>query len=235
MITSVNYMYKLENLEGENMTLEEIGLISYKTIGCYIFLIVILKLMGKREMSKVSTFDIVVYLIISELFSLSLNEPKHSILRTIIPISIIVILQLLTAFISLKSRKFRHITEGKQTFLIVKGKLEINEMRKQRYNIDDLMSQLHQKGIQSPIEVEYAFIEDYGTLSIIRKDNKIVKNPEVMIMDGEINQDYLKKYQITKEYVETKIKEKGYNDVSEIFFGQELIDDLYIVPFEESK
>ena len=77
MITSVNYMYKLENLEGENMTLEEIGLISYKTIGCYIFLIVILKLMGKREMSKVSTFDIVVYLIISELFSLSLNEPKH--------------------------------------------------------------------------------------------------------------------------------------------------------------
>lgn len=215
------------------MTIEEIGLISYKTVGCYIFLIVILKLMGKREMSKVSTFDIVVYLIISELFSLSLNEPQHSILRTIIPITIIVILQLLTALISLKSRKFRLITEGKPTFLIVKGKIDIKEMKKQRYNIDDLMSQLHQKDIQSPIEVEYAFIEDNGTLSVIKKKNIIVKNPDLMIMDGIINKDYLDKYQIDEEYVINKIKEKGFNSVKEIFIAQELIEDLYIVPYEE--
>ena len=100
------------------MSLNEICLISIKTIGCYLFLIIILRIMGKREMSQVSTFDIVVYLIISELFSLSLNEPEHSILRTIIPISIIVILQLLTALISLKSRRFRNLTEGKPTYLI---------------------------------------------------------------------------------------------------------------------
>ena len=162
-------------LEGENMTLKEIGMIAYKTIGCYLFLIIILKLMGKREMSKVSTFDIVVYLIISELFSLSLNEPEHSILRTIIPISIIVILQIVTALISLKSRKFRLITEGKPTYLINNGKLDIKQMKRQRYNIDDLMSQLHQNGIQSPKEVAYAFIEDNGNLSIITKDKLIVQ------------------------------------------------------------
>ena len=53
MITSVNYMYKLENLEGENMTLEEIGLISYKTIGCYIFLIVILLAIAFFAVNKI--------------------------------------------------------------------------------------------------------------------------------------------------------------------------------------
>lgn len=220
-------------IEGEIMSIEEMLLIGYKTIGCYLFLIIILKIMGTREMSKVSTFDIVVYLIISELFSLSLNEPKHSILRTIIPISIIVILQIVTALISLKSRRFRKFTEGKPTYLIIDGKLIIKEMKKQRYNIDDLMSQLHQNGIQSPKEIAYAFIEANGVLSIIRKDNIIVKNPDIVIMDGKINYDYLKKYQVSEQYILNKINEKGYKNIKEIFFAQELIDDFYIIPFDE--
>ena len=72
----------------------EVGQVSYKTIVCYFFLLVVLKLMGKREIGKISTFDIVVFFVISELFSLSLNEPEHSILRSIIPVTIIVVLQI---------------------------------------------------------------------------------------------------------------------------------------------
>ena len=215
------------------MSLNEIVLISIKTIGCYLFLIVILRIMGKREMSQVSTFDIVVYLIISELFSLSLNEPEHSILRTIIPISIIVILQLLTALISLKSRKFRNITEGKPTYLIKDGKIDINEMKRQRYNLDDLMSQLHQNNVQTPLEVSFAFIEDNGTLCVIKKKNQIVKNPDLFIVDGEINEDYLKRYNLTKNDIIKMINQKGYKSEKEIFLGQELIDEIYILPFKE--
>lgn len=215
------------------MSLNEICLISIKTIGCYLFLIIILRIMGKREMSQVSTFDIVVYLIISELFSLSLNEPEHSILRTIIPISIIVILQLLTALISLKSRRFRNLTEGKPTYLIKDGKIDINEMKRQRYNLDDLMSQLHQNNIQSPLEVSFAFIEDNGTLCVIKKKNQIVKNPDLFIIDGEINSDYLKRYNLTKNDIIKMINQKGYKSEKEIFLGQELIDEIYILPFEE--
>lgn len=215
------------------MSLNEICLISIKTIGCYLFLIIILRIMGKREMSQVSTFDIVVYLIISELFSLSLNEPEHSILRTIIPISIIVILQLLTALISLKSRRFRNLTEGKPTYLIKDGKIDINEMKRQRYNLDDLMSQLHQNNIQSPLEVSFAFIEDNGTLCVIKKKNQIVKNPDLFIIDGEINSDYLKRYNLTKNDIIKMINQKGYKSEKEIFLGQELIDEIYILPFKE--
>ena len=215
------------------MSLNEICLISIKTIGCYLFLIIILRIMGKREMSQVSTFDIVVYLIISELFSLSLNEPEHSILRTIIPISIIVILQLLTALISLKSRRFRNLTEGKPTYLIKDGKIDINEMKRQRYNLDDLMSQLHQNNIQSPLEVSFAFIEDNGTLCVIKKENQIVKNPDLFIIDGEINSDYLKRYNLTKNDIIKMINQKGYKSEKEIFLGQELIDEIYILPFKE--
>jgi len=76
--------------KGENMTLLELGLLSLKTIGCYFFLIIILRVMGKREMSQVSTHDIVVFLIISELFSLSLNDSSNSILKSLLPVTIIV-------------------------------------------------------------------------------------------------------------------------------------------------
>ena len=216
------------------MTLNEIILLSIKTIVSYFFLIIILRIMGIREMSHVSTFDIVVFLIISELFSLSLNEPKLSILRSIIPISIIVLFQLITAFISLKSRKFRLIIEGRPTYLIRDGEIDIDELKRQRYNLDDLMSQLHQNNIQSPKEVSFAFIEDNGRLCIITKKEQIVKNPELMILDGKINNDYLKIRNLKKEDIIKLINKEGYSKVEDIFLAQELVDELYIVPFKKS-
>ena len=215
------------------MTLDEIFLLGGKTIICYFFLLLILKIMGKREMSQVSTFDIVVYLIISELFTLSLNEPKLSIFRSIIPIVIIVILQLITAYLSLKSRKFRMIIESRPTYLIKNGEIDIKELKRQRYNLDDLMSQLHINNIQSPKEVSFAYIEDIGQLCIIKKESQIVKNPELMILDGKINDDYLKLVNLTKDDVINLIKKHGYSKVEDIFLAQELIDELYIVPFKK--
>ena len=215
------------------MTLHEIFLLGGKTIICYFFLIIILKIMGKREMSQVSTFDIVVFLIISELFTLSLNEPKLSIFRSIIPIVIIVILQLLTSFISLKCRKIRLIIEGRPTYLIKNGEIDIEELKKQRFNLDDLMSQLHISNIQSPKEVSYAFIEDNGKLCVITKKDQIIKNPELMILDGKINEDYLRLTNMSKEDVISLIKKEGYSNVEDIFLAQELIDELYIVPFKK--
>ena len=151
------------------MSLSDIWQVTYKTIICYFFLIFILKVMGKREIGKVSTFDIVVFFVISELFSLSLNEPSGSIWHSIIPITIIVLLQLLTAFLSLKINKIRSIVEGKVTFIIYNGELNQKEMKKQRYNIDDLMTQLRAKEIQLPNEVAFAILEDTGALTIIKK------------------------------------------------------------------
>ena len=101
------------------MTFVDILLLSGKTVICYIFLLAILKWMGKREIGKVSTFDLVVFFVVSELFSLSLNDPKSSILHSLIPIIIIVLFQLITAIVSLKNRKFRKFMEGTPSFLII--------------------------------------------------------------------------------------------------------------------
>ena len=201
------------------MTWAEIWQVVYKTIICYFFLIFILKLMGKREIGKVSTFDIVVFFVISELFSLSLNEPDGSILHSLIPIGLIVLLQLLTALLSLKSNGIRSIVEGKLTYIIYKGEINQKEMRRQRYNIDDLLSQLRTKDIQLPSDVEFAILEDNGNLNVIQKEDCELQDPEPLISDGKKVKRVLKRLHISDEELHEKIVQCGYQHEGQIFLA----------------
>ena len=215
------------------MTFTEIFQIISKTILCYFFILFCLKIMGKREIGEISAFDIVVFFIISELFSLSLNEPEHSILRSIIPVSIIVLLQLVTALISLYVPKFRSLMEGKKSYLIYKGVIQQNEMKRQRYTIEDLMAQLRMKEIQTPQDVEYAILENNGELTIIKKDNCIMLSPDPLIMDGKINKTALARITKDEVWLVEELKKLGFIDVSKLFLVLYLKNGLYVVPFKK--
>lgn len=215
------------------MTFTEIFQIIYKTILCYFFILFCLKIMGKREIGEISAFDIVVFFIISELFSLSLNEPEHSILRSIIPVSIIVLLQLVTALISLYVPKFRSLMEGKKSYLIYKGVIQQNEMKRQRYTIEDMMAQLRMKEIQTPQDVEYAILENNGELTIIKKDNCIMLSPDPLIMDGKINKTALARITKDEVWLVEELKKLGFIDVSKLFLVLYLKNGLYVVPFKK--
>ena len=215
------------------MTFTEIFQIIYKTILCYFFILFCLKIMGKREIGEISAFDIVVFFIISELFSLSLNEPEHSILRSIIPVSIIVLLQLVTALISLYVPKFRSLMEGKKSYLIYKGVIQQNEMKRQRYTIEDMMAQLRMKEIQTPQDVEYAILENNGELTIIKKDNCIMLSPDPLIMDGKINKTALARITKDEVWLVEEIKKLGFIDISKLFLVLYLKNGLYVVPFKK--
>lgn len=215
------------------MTFTEIFQIIYKTILCYFFILFCLKIMGKREIGEISAFDIVVFFIISELFSLSLNEPEHSILRSIIPVSIIVLLQLVTALISLYVPKFRSLMEGKKSYLIYKGVIQQNEMKRQRYTIEDLMAQLRMKEIQTPQDVEYAILENNGELTIVKKDNCIMLSPDPLIMDGKINKTALARIIKDEVWLVEELKKLGFIDISKLFLVLYLKNGLYVVPFKK--
>ena len=215
------------------MTFSEIFQIIYKTILCYFFILFCLKIMGKREIGEISAFDIVVFFIISELFSLSLNEPEHSILRSIIPVSIIVLLQLVTALISLYVPKFRSLMEGKKSYLIYKGVIQQNEMKRQRYTIEDMMAQLRMKEIQTPQDVEYAILENNGELTIIKKDNCIMLSPDPLIMDGKINKTALARITKDEVWLVEELKKLGFIDISKLFLVLYLKNGLYVVPFKK--
>ena len=215
------------------MSLEEIFHLSYKTLICYAFLIAILKIMGKRVIGKLSTFDIVVFFVISELFSLSLNEPKASILHSLIPITIIVILQVITAFISLKNRKFRKSMEGSPTFIIYNGELNDKEMKKNRYNIDDLLLQLRMKDVQTPDEVQFAILENNGELNVILKEDNSLLDPLPVIEDGQVNFKTLKRLNMNKEDLYKIIFREGFTKFDDIFLLLLKENGVFLLPYEK--
>ena len=214
------------------MDIISIFLLIGKTIFSYIFLMIILKIMGKRELSQISMFDVVIFLIMSELFSLALNDKESSLIQFIVPIIVIVILELVSAFLSLKSYRIRRFFEGEPTFLIYNGEIDYEAMKKNNYNISNLMIQLRNNNVQSPIEVSFAILEGNGNLNIIKKEEQIVYYPDPIIMDGKLNLIALKKMNLSEEDVLLMIAKNNYQNYDEIFFAQLLVDGIYIVPFK---
>ena len=214
------------------MDIISILLLIGKTIFSYIFLMIILKIMGKRELSQISMFDVVIFLIMSELFSLALNDKDSSLMQFIVPIIVIVILELVSAFLSLKSYRIRRFFEGEPTFLIYNGEIDYKAMKKNNYNISNLMIQLRNNNVQSPIEVSFAILEGNGILNIIKKDEQLVLYPDPIIMDGKLNKIALKNMDLKEEDVLLMIAKNNYHSYEEIFFAKLLVDVIYIVPFK---
>lgn len=118
-----------------------------RTIFMYFFIILVYRIMGKKEVGQLSIVDLIVSILIAELVAIAI-ENKNTILIAIIPISILVIVQILMSYISLKSVKFRYLIDGKPTIIIKNGKLNFTEMSKIRYSLDDLITQLRLQGIK---------------------------------------------------------------------------------------
>lgn len=122
--------------------MEDIFIITFRTIVLYFIILVIFRLMGKREIGELSILDLVVSIMIAEIAVLAIENVKDKLLHTIVPIVVLMIIQVSLAFISLKSQKIRQLLDGKPTIIIKQGKIDERAMRSQRYNFDDLLMQL---------------------------------------------------------------------------------------------
>lgn len=143
-----------------------------RTVLLYLTVLVLMRIMGKREVGQLSLFDLVVAIMIAELAAIPLSETSIPISHGIFPIVTLVMLQMSLAFITLKSQTARKVIEGTPSIIIEKGRLLEEEMRRLRYNVDDMMMQMREQGIYRLEEVEYAILETNGKLSIILKSDK---------------------------------------------------------------
>ena len=164
--------------------------IVFRTIFYYFLVLFLFRLMGKREVGELAITDLVVTILIAEFASLAIENYKESLFTTLIPIILIAILQISLSFISMKNFKFRHIVDSTPSLIIKDGKINFKEMERQRYSIDDLLTQIRDKGIKSLDEIEYAVLENNGNLSTFLYDNKKIY-PMPLIIDGVIQYDTL--------------------------------------------
>ncbi|WP_054958153.1 DUF421 domain-containing protein [Paenibacillus dakarensis] len=131
---------------------------------------VTMRIMGKREIGKLSIFDLVISIMIAEIAIFVLEDANKPLYDGLIPIAVLVTIQVLLAYWGLKNRKVRLLADGKPSIIVSKGKLNRNEMTKLRYNLDDLMQQLRGKDIDNLADVEFAILETSGQLTVIQKD-----------------------------------------------------------------
>jgi uncharacterized membrane protein YcaP (DUF421 family) len=194
-------------------------IMAVRTIVLYFLIVLIFRLMGKREIGELSIFDLVVSLMIAEMAVTAIEKHNDPFLHTIFPMILLMIIQITSAYLSLKNQKIRHLLDGKPTILINRGKIDEHAMRKQRYNFDDLMVQLREKDITSVADVEFAILESSGSLSIIQKKKDQKQQPGLqfpLIIDGRIQEENLEAIHKNNLWLRQQLRKLGYDDIKQI-------------------
>ena len=204
----------------------------FKCFLFYMVIIIALRIMGKREVGELSVFDIVIYLVMSELLALSISNPKESVFKSLVPIFTLAFLQIIISVILLKSKKLRDIFDGKAVIIIHDGRINQKTMKKERYSIDDLMSQIRDKDLCSPEEVAFAILENNGNLSVLPKKTCKVRHPDPLISDGKINKEALMEIEKDEEWLRKELQKEGVNGIEEVFLCLWQKNGMYVIKRE---
>lgn len=200
------------------MLLEQI----YRTIFIYFLVLIIIRMMGKREIGQLSPFDFVVAIIIAELAAIPMEATDVPLWHSIMPLVVLGLLEVFMSYATLFSRTLRGIVCGHPQVIIKNGRMLRDEMRKARYNLDDIMEQLREKGIVEVDDVEFAVLETSGRLSVILKsqhrpvtpaDLGIATTyeglPTVLVMDGSVLNKNLKAIDLSEAWLNEQLGKHG--------------------------
>lgn len=176
-----------------------------RSIILYVIVLVVMRLMGKREIGQLQPFELAIAIMIADLASVPMSEVGIPIINGIIPILSLLVMHLIISFINLKSIKMRQLICGKPSILIYRGEINEKVLIKERFTINELQERLRANNINNLADVEYAILETSGQVSIIQKPNKRTTIPEDfnimpeyegisydLVVDGKIMNDNLK-------------------------------------------
>ena len=149
-----------------------------RVIILYILVLVIMRLMGKRELGQMQPFELVIAMMIADLAAVPMGDTGIPITNGIIPILALLLIQLIIAIINLKSIRGRSIICGKPSILIYRGKIDEKTMKKEKFTINELQERLRQSNVFNIGDVEYAILETSGQVTVIQKPEKRNTIPE---------------------------------------------------------
>ena len=185
----------------------------------YILVLLVMRMMGKREISQMQPFELVIAIMIADLATVPMSDTGIPITSGIVPILALLLFQLIISIINLKSITFRKIVCVKPRILIYRGKIDELALKKEKVTINELQERLREKGIFTIGDVEYAIIETSGDLSVIQKPEKRNTIPEDfniipdyegipydLIIDGKIMHDNLKQIGRDEKWLKKEVE-----------------------------
>lgn len=229
-------------MEVTHLTAHLISLV-LRTMLMYFTAFAVMRIMGKREIGELSIFDLVISIMIAEIAVFAIEDMKRPLYDGFVPMITLLLIQIVIALLSLRSRSIRFLFDGKPSVIIQNGQINREEMKRQRYNLDDLMMQLRANNIDNVADVEFAVLETSGQLSVKSKSKEssseggdqnspVLQNssssvipkiryeeiPLSLIMDGKVQDHNLEQIGKTRFWLKNQIQARGVKDFKEIFF-----------------
>lgn len=207
-------------------------IIAIRTFILYSFVIMALRLMGKREIGQLQPFELVVILMISDMAAIPSEDVGIPLISGIIPIMILVFISISLSFLELKSERARDILNGTPSILIERGRIVEHELVRNRLPLTDLVEELRMRSIPNIADVEFAILETNGQISVLPKSTKRPVTPEdlklqpayeglpiVFIMDGRLQKDAFASLGKSQAWLDNEIKKHQLNNIEEVLFA----------------
>lgn len=189
----------------------------------YTFLLIAMRLMGKRQLGELQPFELAITLVASDLVCIPMADASIPIIYGLIPVFTLFLVHILTTKLATKSVRFRKFLNGKPVILIEKGNVLPSVMKELNMTVDDVMEALRGAGYFNPSEVEYAILETNGSLTVLPKSANRPCSPEdlgiktspatlpvTVIMEGDFIGDNVAKIPyVTKERVMRFLDNRG--------------------------
>lgn len=203
-----------------------------RTLILYLLVVVVLRILGKRQIGQLQPYELVIIIMISELASVPSENIGVPLISGVIPILVLLLSGITISFLSLKSIKARTLICGRPTILIERGQILEEELKKIRYNLSDLLEQLRVKDTPNIADVEFAILETNGQLSVIPKSTKRPAIPEdfqitpkyeglsiVLIMDGKLIPENLRQAKVDQQWLDTELRKNQIKRMKDVFLA----------------
>lgn len=190
-----------------------------RAIILYMVVLVVMRLMGKREIGQLQPFELAISIMIADLASVPMTELGIPITNGIIPILGLLVMHMLISIINIKSLKMRTIMSGQPSLLIYRGKIDEKVLKKERLTLNELEEKLRSNNVFNLGDVEYAILETNGEVTVVQKPEKrnviaedLNITPEYegisydLVIDGNIMEKNLKAIGKDEKWLNTQLK-----------------------------
>ena len=205
-----------------------------RSVILYTLVIVALRLMGKKQLGELQPSELVTTILISNIATLSLEEPSMPMILGAVPILMIVCIDVLMSGIMMKSARFRKIVTGSPRVIITDGVIDQKEMKNLRYTIDDVLESMRDADIFDINEVRYAIVETTGKINFFRKSDGKTDPPGVIIKDGLLLREGLEKAGLGEKWLR-EVLEKRNAEQKNVFLLTACGDGTYTLILQDKK
>ncbi len=183
----------------------------FRTIIIYVFLVLAMKLGGKRQVGELQLSELVTALLLSEIASIPIGHDEIPISFALIPVLTLICLEVISAFVVTKCPPMKKLIGGSPSVIINKGKLDIGALSKLPMGVEELISEARLKGIADISELEYAILESNGKLAVFEKakqGEKEIGVAHAVIVDGKVSKNSLQVLGMTRHQLDERLKHK---------------------------